>query len=139
MGPYYVFSRGNLFVPSLYDGSPTNKHYWYSRGWNIQTYIAYIVAVGLCLVGFVNKVGVKVRQVGVELGYLGWFLTFSTGWIVYYVVNKVWPHQNVQYTKGLKWEELAATDYGVAGVLQGVSTYVSDDERQKSEEVAKGE
>ncbi|CAK7201234.1 hypothetical protein SEUCBS139899_003937 [Sporothrix eucalyptigena] len=133
---YYVFSRGNLFVPSLYDGrGATNKHYWYTGGWNIQAYIAYIVAVGLCFIGFVNKVGATVPQVGIELGYLGWFLTFSTGWIVYYVVVKVWPHQNVQYTKNLKWEELAATDYGVQGVLHGVPSYPSDEEeRQESEE-----
>ncbi|CAK7219965.1 hypothetical protein SBRCBS47491_004029 [Sporothrix bragantina] len=136
---YYVFSRSNIFVPSLYDGrGTTNQHYWYTGGWNIQAYIAYIFAVGLCFVGFVNKVGATVPRVGVELGYLGWFLTFSTGWIVYYVVVKVWPHQNVQYTKNLKWEELAATDYGVHGVLHGVPSCPSDEEeRQESEEVVK--
>ncbi|KAL3461053.1 hypothetical protein BJX64DRAFT_289618 [Aspergillus heterothallicus] len=114
---YYIVSNGNIFIPSLYVGNRDNEHYWYKGGWNIQSYIAYITAVGLCFVGFVNKVGASVPPVGEDFGDLGWALTFPTGGIVYYVLYKVWPHQNARKTKNLGWEELAGKYDSV--VLEG--------------------
>lgn len=104
---YWIVSRGNIFVPSIYIGSKTNPNYWYHGGWNVQAYCAWITAVGICLIGFINKIGVSVPAAGEKLGYLGWLLTFFTGGIVYVAINKVWPHPNVKNFQGLKWEELA--------------------------------
>ncbi|KAL4971013.1 permease for cytosine/purines, uracil, thiamine, allantoin-domain-containing protein [Aspergillus stella-maris] len=103
---YYIVSRGNIFIPSLYVGNKDNEHYWYHGGWNIQAYIAYITAVGLCFVGFISKIDVDVPRVGEDLGNLGWALTFPTGAIVYLVLWVVWPHANAKKVERLKWEEL---------------------------------
>lgn len=126
---YFFISRGNIFVTSLYVGDKTNKNYWYTGGWNLQAYVAYVTAVGICFVGFVNKVGAKVPPAGEDLGDLGWLLTFPTGGIVYYLVNLVWPHQNVQNVKGLKWEEFAKNgSYDTISGLPGTGAVVVDDD-----------
>lgn len=115
---YYNISKGNVFVPSIYIGSKKNENYWYTGGWNIQAYIAYLASVAICMIGFVNKVGATVPDAGVKLGYLGWFLTFTTGWIFYYIIVKIWPHQNVKNVKGLKWEEMATRQ---GDIIDGLS------------------
>lgn len=120
---YYLISKGNIYVPSIYVGNKHNKNYWYYGGWNIQAYAAYITAVGLCMIGFVNKVGAAVPPAGVKLGELGWLITFPTGAVVYYVLCKIWPHQNYKNMRDLRWEELAKRD---EGVLDGVSHRHSD-------------
>ncbi|KAL4795187.1 permease for cytosine/purines, uracil, thiamine, allantoin-domain-containing protein [Aspergillus venezuelensis] len=87
---YYIVSRGNIFITSLY------------------AYIAYVTAVGLCFVGFISKIDVDVPRVGEEFGNLGWALTFPTGAIVYLVLWVFWPHANAKKIRGLElgWEEL---------------------------------
>lgn len=120
---YYLISKGNIFVPSIYVGNKENENYWYHRGWNIQAYIAYLVAVGLCMIGFVNKVGASVPKVGEDLGNMGWLLTFPTAGIVYLIVVKLWPHRNVAHVKGLKWEELAKIN---DGLVHGIATDEED-------------
>ncbi|KAL4936162.1 hypothetical protein BDV06DRAFT_205545 [Aspergillus oleicola] len=60
-----------IFIPSLYVGTRDNEHYWSHGGWNIQAYIAYITAVGLCFVGLISKIDVKVPAVGEDFGNLG--------------------------------------------------------------------
>lgn len=105
---YFCVSRGNIFIPSIYIGKSTNPNYWYTRGWNVQAYIAYMISVGICFAGFLSRAGVDVPDAGVKLGYLGWFLTFPMGFIVYYIiVTFVWPHQNVKNVEGLGFEEKA--------------------------------
>lgn len=120
---YFLVCRGNIFIPSIYIGNSSNPNYWYTRGWNIQAYVAYIVSVGLCFVGFVNRVGADVPDTGVKLGYLGWFLTFPTGFIVYYFVTLVWPHQNAKNVKGLRFEQNAID----ADALDGVGIVSEED------------
>lgn len=44
---YFMISRGNIFVPSLYNGTKSNENYWYTGGWNLRAYIAYVVAIAL--------------------------------------------------------------------------------------------
>lgn len=123
---YWVVSKGNIFVPSIYVGNKSNPNYWYKRGWNVRAYVAYIVSVGICFVGFVNKVGAPVPQSAVRIGQLGWFLSFTAGGVTYWVVNLVWPHENVKNVKGLKFEEIAKEM-----VINGVE-YGEDDVESRS-------
>lgn len=123
---YYLVSKGNIFVPSIYVGHKSNKHYWYNKGWNVQAYVAYITAVGLCMIGFVNKVGADVPAGGVKIGQLGWILSFPTAGIVYYALSFVWPHPNVANVKQLAWEQLAKVDGD--GVVHGMPSITTDEE-----------
>lgn len=127
---YYLISRGNIFVSSIYIGNSKNPNYWYTGGWNVQAYIAYIFSIGLCFVGFVNKVGATVPAAGEKIGYLAWFLSFTSGGIVYYFVNLVYPHQNVKNVKGKEWEENASDDNAELNGVEVVHSETADVERE---------
>ncbi|KAH8807554.1 allantoin [Xylogone sp. PMI_703] len=97
---YFIISRGNIFIPSLY-------HYWYHRGWNVEAYVAYVVAVAIVFPGFIGSLGAKVSIQALDLGRLGWCLSFIVAFFIYWFLNLIWPHRNIQNFKGLRREELA--------------------------------
>lgn len=105
----YGLTGGNLFIENLYDGSKTNPRYYYSRGWNVQAYIAYIAGLGIGFPGFCGNLGAKVPQVAKELGYLGWILSFTVSITVYVVLCAFWPTQSQRAIKelALRREEMA--------------------------------
>lgn len=105
----YGITRGNLFIENLYDGSKTNPRYYYSRGWNVQAYIAYIAGLGIGFPGFCGNLGAKVPQVAKELGYLGWILSFTVSITVYIALSSVWPTQSQRAIRELtlRREEMA--------------------------------
>ena len=44
------------------------------------------------------------------MGQLGWCLSFSTSFILYYCICLVWPTENQKHTKHMRWEEAAGED-----------------------------
>jgi len=106
---YYMLTNGNVFISHLYDGSKNNKHYYFTKGWNIQAIIAYICGIALPFPGFVGSLGANVSIGATDLGRLGWILSFSVSFVVYYVICKVWPTANQKIVKemGLGWEEMS--------------------------------
>jgi NCS1 family nucleobase:cation symporter-1 len=94
---------------SYQDGSKQNKHYYYTRGWNLQALFAYIVGIALPFPGFVGTLGPSVSSSAANLGHLGWLLSFVSSFVVYYLVCLVFPTQNQRRVKelGLGWEEMA--------------------------------
>ncbi|TVY84788.1 Allantoin permease [Lachnellula suecica] len=139
----YFLTRGNLFLEYLYDGRKTNPHYYYSRGWNVQAYIAYIAGFGIGFPGFCGNLGAKVSPTARELGYLGWLLAFTVSIVVYSLLCMFWPTQNQQLIKGLglRREEKAmiADDFdfsrfdslnnGPAGAMEVASDENTHDEK----------
>ncbi|KAH8758143.1 uracil permease-like protein [Hyaloscypha finlandica] len=104
---YYLLTRGNVFIGYLYDGTRSNKHHYYHRGWNIQGVIAYLCGIALPFPGFVGTLGATVSTRATDLGRLGWLLSFTVSFVVYYVLCKVWPAKNQKLIKemGLRWEK----------------------------------
>ena len=100
-------TKGNVFVGWLYEPSRINKHYYYHGGWNIQAYIAYVIGIALPFPGFIGTLGPSVPEAATHLGQLGWVLSFSTSFVVYYVLCLVWPTRNQRLIKelGSRWEE----------------------------------
>ena len=109
---YFCLTNGNVFISHLYDGSPTNQHYHYFGGWNIQAVIAYIVGIALPFPGFVGTLGPKVSPAAQDLGHLGWLLSFTVSFVVYYVLCRVWPTRNQRLVRemGLRWEEMGTKE-----------------------------
>jgi len=109
---YFLLTKGNVFISHLYDGSKSNKHYYYHRGWNVQALISYIVGVALPFPGFVGTLGPHVSKSAQELGQCGWLLSFISSFVVYYVLCKIWPTRNQRLVKemGLRWEEMGLRD-----------------------------
>lgn len=131
---YYALTKGNVFIGHLYNGSKNNAHYYYNRGWNIQAIIAYICGVALPFPGFVGTLGASVSTSATNLGRLGWILSFSVSFVVYFVLCKVWPTQNQKIIKemGLAWESqygdfVIAEDGTQIAERGAVVTAVSDD------------
>lgn len=91
----------------MYDGSRTNKHYYYTKGWNIQAVIAYICGIALPFPGFVGTLGAKVSTPALDLGRLGWLLSFTVTFVVYVLLCLIWPTENQKLIKemDLTWEE----------------------------------
>jgi NCS1 family nucleobase:cation symporter-1 len=90
----YFLTKGNLFVEHLYDGKKTNPNYYYSKGWNVQAYIAYIFGFGIGFPGFCGNLGAKGSTTARELGYLGWALAFTVSILVYSLLCTIWPTQS---------------------------------------------
>lgn len=102
-------------MKDLYDGSRTNRLYHYTRGWSIQAYIAYIAGVALPFAGFLGTLGVKVSTAAVDIGHIGWLLSYFVSAVIYIFVCWVWPTPMQRHVKeeGLGWESLSAQeDYG---------------------------
>lgn len=106
---YFLLSKGNIFISHCYDGSRTNEHYYYHKGWNVQAVIAYLCGIALPFAGFVGSLGANVSAAATDLGHLGWLISFFTSLIVYYAICLVWPTRNQRLIKqmGLGWEEMA--------------------------------
>ncbi|KAI9641435.1 hypothetical protein NHQ30_010242 [Ciborinia camelliae] len=121
---YYMLTKGNVFVGHLYNGSKTNEHYYYYRGWNVQAIIAYICGVALPFPGFIGTLGASVSTSATNLGRLGWILSFSVSFVVYFALCKAWPTNNQKIIKemGLGWE----SQYGDV-VIAGDGTQIVEE------------
>lgn len=106
---YWILTKGNVFIGYLYNGSKENKHYYYNKGWNVQALIAYICGIALPFTGFVGTLGPKVSSSAMKLGQLGWLLSFTTTFFVYWGLCLVWPtnNQRIVREQGLTWEEVS--------------------------------
>ncbi|KAF7944085.1 hypothetical protein EAE96_010495 [Botrytis aclada] len=131
---YYALTKGNVFIGHLYNGTKANKHYYYFHGWNVQAIIAYICGVALPFPGFVGTLGASVSQSATNLGRLGWLLSFSVSFVVYFALCKVWPTQNQKLIKemGLGWESqygdiVIAEDGTQIAINADAVTAISDD------------
>jgi NCS1 family nucleobase:cation symporter-1 len=103
----YLITKGNGFIGHLYNPSKSNRHYYYTKGWNIQAVIAYLCGIALPFPGFVGTLGPKVSTSATNLGRLGWLLSFTVSFVIYYVLCIIWPTKNQKLIKemNLRWEE----------------------------------
>ncbi|TEY44942.1 hypothetical protein BOTCAL_0340g00090 [Botryotinia calthae] len=131
---YYALTKGNVFIGHLYNGTKANKHYYYFHGWNVQAIIAYICGVALPFPGFVGTLGASVSESATNLGRLGWLLSFSVSFVVYFALCKIWPTQNQKLIKdmGLGWESqygdiVIAEDGTQIASNEDAVTAISDD------------
>ncbi|CCD46904.1 hypothetical protein ACHAPC_005109 [Botrytis cinerea] len=131
---YYALTKGNVFIGHLYNGTKANKHYYYFHGWNVQAMIAYICGVALPFPGFVGTLGASVSESATNLGRLGWLLSFSVSFVVYFALCKIWPTQNQKLIKemGLGWESqygdiVIAEDGTQIASNEDAVTAISDD------------
>jgi NCS1 family nucleobase:cation symporter-1 len=129
----YLLTRGNVFIGHLYNGKKTNPHYYYTMGWNIQGVIAYLCGIALPFPGFVGTLGPTVSAGATDLGRLGWLLSFTVSFVVYYVLCLIWPTKNQKLIKemGLGWEEASGDSFvmedGTEIVEEGSKVHAAGD------------
>lgn len=106
----YLLTKGNVFIGHLYNGSSSNKHYYYHRGWNIQALFAYVCGIALPFPGFVGTLvpnPANWPRAATDIGRLGWLLSFFVSFVIYYGLCCIWPTRNQRLIKemGNSWEE----------------------------------
>ncbi|KAF2230964.1 allantoin [Viridothelium virens] len=117
---YWLLTRGNVFIGHCYDGSKNNRHYYYDWGWNLQALLAYLVGIALPFPGFVGSLGANVSSAATDLGHLGWMLSFTVSFVIYWVLCKIWPTQNQKIIREMElgWEQMGGEElYAEDGTL----------------------
>jgi len=135
---YYVVLRGQLNVPDLYTADKSGVYY-FTKGWNIRAYIAYLVAVAVNFAGFLGNMGVTV-PVGITRFYyfaypVGLLLSFGV-FLLCSLVSK--PAHTVPFSE---WSEpknyvRPEEDTENGPVLNGMKPGSSTDVQMENEEKA---
>ncbi|KAF5865547.1 hypothetical protein ETB97_003391 [Aspergillus alliaceus] len=99
LSDYFLLTKGNVFVASLYTGNQANENYYYHRGWNLQAVAAYIVGIALPFPGFCGQLGATVSTAAAHMMNLAWILSFMTSFLLYIVICSIWPTRNMRYVK----------------------------------------
>lgn len=87
---YYVVRKGFLDVRKLYSAQRTGPYY-FTYGFHIKAYAAYIAGILINVVGFAGAVGNKV-PIGAQRIYdLNYFCGFGVAFGVYWILCKIWP------------------------------------------------
>lgn len=101
---YYLISRGYFLVEDLYTTKKMGAYY-FSHGWNVRAYAAYIVGIIPNFYGFLNNMGVG-APIGVTRFYYFAYpvgLVLSAG--VFWAMNYIYPPQ-IRFG-GKEWHEPA--------------------------------
>jgi NCS1 family nucleobase:cation symporter-1 len=144
---YFVITKGNNFLRHLYDGNSDNPHYYYFKGWNIQAYIAYIAGVIIPFPGFCGSLGANVSETAMNIGHIGWLLSFVVSMVVYIALCYVWPTSNMKAMRGmnLRFEEMAEEEFDPtvlpnyahdqSPILHGTEVVAVDDVEHKGSDI----
>ncbi|KAH8848528.1 hypothetical protein MCOR27_005550 [Pyricularia oryzae] len=82
---YYLIGRGHIAIPDAF--TPSEKGvYYYTHGWNIRAYVAYILGIIPNFYGFLNNMGVA-APVGITRFYyfaywVGLFISGGVFWVL---------------------------------------------------------
>jgi NCS1 family nucleobase:cation symporter-1 len=74
---YYIVRKGNIHVPSLYDGKKTGL-YWFWSGVNLCGVAAWLLGTTMGIPGQI------ISDAAQNMYRMGWLLTFTTSATVYY-------------------------------------------------------
>lgn len=87
---YYLVRRGYLDIKELYDGRKTGP-YFFTYGFHIRAYIAYIAGIAINIVGFAGAVGVDVPKGAEYLYNVNFFGGFIVSSSTYWALCKFFP------------------------------------------------
>jgi NCS1 family nucleobase:cation symporter-1 len=84
---YYFVRKGNIHVPSCYDGKKTGL-YWFWSGVNWSGVVAWLLGTTMGIPGLIGQYEPHIISAAAQNMYrMGWLLTFFTAATVYYVVT----------------------------------------------------
>ncbi|TPX13581.1 uncharacterized protein E0L32_006052 [Thyridium curvatum] len=119
---YYVISRGSLVVSDLYTGDKSGAYY-FTKGWNIRAYIAYVVTVAVGFAGFLGNMGVKVPLWITRMYYfaypIGIFVSFGVFLLCNLVVK---PAHIVPFSKWLEPKNYIRPEDDTGTILESVDS-----------------
>lgn len=84
---YYIARKGNIHVPSCYDGSKTGL-YWFWSGINLCGVMAWLFGTTMGIPGLVGQYQPQIISNAAKYMYMmGWVLTFTTSATLYYIAT----------------------------------------------------
>ncbi|KAI0759269.1 permease for cytosine/purines, uracil, thiamine, allantoin-domain-containing protein [Trametes elegans] len=101
---YWLVRRGNIELEHAYSSAPGSR-YMYWHGFNLNAVAAYVCGVAIPFAGFIGTFGVAVPLAATRCDQIGWYVSASVAGVVYLVLCRVRPLDNVDESLG--WEELA--------------------------------
>lgn len=135
---YYFVRKGYLDVKELYSGKRTAPYY-FTYGFHIKAYVAYICGILINVVGFAGAVGKEVPIAAQRIYDLNYFCGFIVAAVVYYGLCKIMPVPATSDT----WLEVGdeITELSVAYTDSTTENVGSDEElgRVRSENSTKKE
>lgn len=90
LADYYVVHKGQYCVSDLYDAKK-DGWYYYSYGFNIRAYVAYVAGILINVVGFAGATGQTVPVAATRIYDLSFFTGMGTAGLVYCVLNRIFP------------------------------------------------
>jgi NCS1 family nucleobase:cation symporter-1 len=87
---YYFVRKGYLEIKQLYSAKRTGPYY-FTLGFHIKGYAAYIAGILINVVGFAGAVGRKVPIGATRIYDLNYFAGFIVAAVVYWILCKIWP------------------------------------------------
>jgi NCS1 family nucleobase:cation symporter-1 len=110
---YFIMRKGNIHVPSLYDGSASGLYHFY-KGWNLRAMVAWVCGVVFVVHGVAGSIDANtVGAASKNMYKMGFILSSIMGMLVYYCLCLVWPVQvlpDSHVGEVLAFEELAKTE-----------------------------
>ncbi|TQN71105.1 Uracil permease [Colletotrichum shisoi] len=87
---YYIIGRGRIHIPDTFSSAKSGAYY-YSHGWNIRAYVAYVVGIIPNFYGFLNNMGVS-APVGVSRFYFfAYWVGLALSGFTFWLTCKIWP------------------------------------------------
>jgi NCS1 family nucleobase:cation symporter-1 len=87
---YYFVRKGYLEVKQLYSAKRTDSYY-FTLGFHIKGYLAYIAGILINVVGFAGAIGREVPIAAKRIYDLNYFTGFIIAAVVYWILCKIWP------------------------------------------------
>ena len=114
MVDYWLIRKGNVHVPSLYRPEPDSPYY-YTKGFNFRTYIAWVVGIMLVISGISGAINPgSISETAVNIYNCGFVLSLTGAAVTYWVLCKLWPVR--VYPRGAhegdsrRWESMRSTE-----------------------------
>ncbi|KAF7596842.1 hypothetical protein BBP40_012442 [Aspergillus hancockii] len=135
LSDYFLLTKGNIFISSLYTCNKNNQNYYYHRGWNLQAAAAYLIGIALPFPGFCGQLGASVSTAAAHIMDLAWILSFTTSFVLYFIICSIWPTRNIRYVKdkGYTFEQLAPNGEYYESEIQKDEEMVHDDSRKDAD------
>ncbi|EED19108.1 allantoin permease, putative [Talaromyces stipitatus ATCC 10500] len=112
---YWVIRKGNLHIPSLYKTQP-GSIYYYTYGFNLRAFIAWIVAIALVIPGVAGVLSPgSIGNAAIKIYNMGFLLSTTFAGLVYYVACRIcpveiYPAEFHPETRDRSWEAMGYTE-----------------------------
>ena len=87
---YYLVRKGYLQIRDLYSAQAAGPYY-YTYGFHLRGYAAYLSGILINIVGFVGAIGVDVPAGATYIYNLNFFVGFIVASGVYWLLCTIWP------------------------------------------------